>query len=142
MLIDMRKYALIVVGVLLIAVGFHVTINVSRVVKLTAKESSQRALVGEAWELLEEYKTKNGTYPATLDRLSFTYPDGGSSELMKDIIYISSGTSCSLKTVGYSSGDTFGGNSEAGADHQAAQPNDGTPLNEQFPTPTSKHDPQ
>jgi hypothetical protein len=102
----MKTVAVILVVVLLITAGLFMQ-GVYRSAKRAAKESGQRALVAETCILLEDYKSKNGEYPERIAALPFTYPDGGSPQLLTDITYRSSGAAYTLRTVGYSSGQTI-----------------------------------
>jgi Tfp pilus assembly protein PilE len=95
-------FILVVVGVL----GLAVTRALHQSERY-AKESSQRALVVEAIDLLEKYRNKTGTYPKHLTSLSFTYPDGGGPDLLKDIVYKTSNDTYSLKIISYASGEVI-----------------------------------
>jgi hypothetical protein len=111
------KTTVTIFGLILLIVAFLFIRTVLHNSRIVAKESSQRALVDETQSLLENYKSENGKYPETLAALPFTYPDGGSAELLKDIAYTCFGTAYTLRTVGYSSGQTIEINTRAEHSH-------------------------
>ncbi|MCX7007240.1 MAG: hypothetical protein NTY53_08320 [Kiritimatiellaeota bacterium] len=99
--------AILLVGMILFMAVVPLAQACHRNAKLCGQESSQRALVAEACRLLEDYRYKNGKFPEALAVLPLTYPDGGSTNLPKDISYTCLGTGYILRTVGYLSGESI-----------------------------------
>ena len=61
-----------------------------------AEYSTQMALLQEAEQLLEEYRTQHGVFPPSLDELDFTFPDGGDASTLDSLKYESNGETYSL----------------------------------------------
>ena len=81
--------------------------SIHRSATLTAAESGQRALIREAYGLIERYYLDNGTFPDSLIELRLTFPDGGTANMVDDIRYEPSGGSYILEAVGCQSGLTI-----------------------------------
>lgn len=61
-----------------------------------AEYSAQAALMTEASKQLDVYLQAHGDYPASLDAIKFTFPDGGDESTLATLQYLSDGKTYSI----------------------------------------------
>jgi hypothetical protein len=81
-------------------------------VHLVAQESAQLALLSEAAQMLGAYRKEHGEYPASLESIAFSYPDGGDASMVENLRYVSDGKTYSLKTKSLRTGRELDAGSE------------------------------
>jgi hypothetical protein len=82
------------------AIGGWKIVDSFQTANAVAEQSAQAALMDEAARFVDAYQKQHGEYPASLESMKWTYPDGGDASTLATLRYESDGATYSLKAKG------------------------------------------